>query len=551
MLTTTQATSKGSGDILDKSQNGTTATSPPQSPYHYYVALIMAVGLAILLASPNHKLHSDDLPVKREITQKEEVGTQAEECNEEEEVEREEVFGSDSRANHTDAEASIEQNEDSQEEQTEEKERCAVRATDEVVFRPLEEDIHDYEVHAEALVNESHNKLEKSGEAVQAATDVKIPSRNVHATDESNVTSECDDENEEKVVGTVVEHTMATVSSSENDVATANDDTFTGQPPAVRDNDGPSASPMAKYKTVTPDREDDCCSAEKSGEAVVVEDDEEDKEPRLEQATAETPLKKEEVDTESSGCENTTASTDTVVPTPCVDPSEYSPSPNVTLDEDVVSTNSDDVDNFQKLECEMVSQAEGDDATNDMVANEDESIQPYPLDIKAEKESLFEKEVDCAEHVTNEADNSGSSDSGVDEGTLEDTETAQTPSETENTMTKSNSMVEDTKISNSVVDGCLSPGDETVAWEYRKMLKIGVPDEDVRRRMEHNRVAAYIISAVVGEEQKECDADPIDMGRELAEYQKMLKLGIPKEDVQNKMIRDGVARLTIDRIMRD
>jgi hypothetical protein len=102
--------------------------------------------------------------------------------------------------------------------------------------------------------------------------------------------------------------------------------------------------------------------------------------------------------------------------------------------------------------------------------------------------------------------------------------------------------------------GGLSPEDQKMADPYRKMLKMMVPAEAVRHKMQKDGIAKHIISAVLATSMQELtvlqppssssSSPPTDLSPAeqavAAPYRKMLKMMIPKEAVEHKMKKDGV-----------
>ncbi|KAL3921388.1 MAG: hypothetical protein SGILL_002772 [Bacillariaceae sp.] len=95
--------------------------------------------------------------------------------------------------------------------------------------------------------------------------------------------------------------------------------------------------------------------------------------------------------------------------------------------------------------------------------------------------------------------------------------------------------------------GNLNQQESTVADRYRRMITMGVPKDGVQHKMQKDGVDAKIIAAVVGENElpKQQSATPVAklsiVEEAVAEtYRKMLKMMIPKEAVQHRMIKDGV-----------
>ncbi|KAG7338923.1 formin homology 2 domain containing protein [Nitzschia inconspicua] len=93
----------------------------------------------------------------------------------------------------------------------------------------------------------------------------------------------------------------------------------------------------------------------------------------------------------------------------------------------------------------------------------------------------------------------------------------------------------------------LTPGEEKIAEQYRQMLRMGVPAEGVRNKMQKDDISSKIIACVI-ENQPETTSAPINAAPSLSiveeavaeTYRKMLKMMIPKEAVQHRMIKDGV-----------
>ena len=105
---------------------------------------------------------------------------------------------------------------------------------------------------------------------------------------------------------------------------------------------------------------------------------------------------------------------------------------------------------------------------------------------------------------------------------------------------------------NSVVkeiEDSLTADEQTRADKYQKMLKLKIPKDAVRHKMEKDEVGKKIMVAVLGEEIDSCNDKQTLGGRsnvstenneKAAPYQKMLKMLIPPEAVRHKMEKDGV-----------
>lgn len=100
----------------------------------------------------------------------------------------------------------------------------------------------------------------------------------------------------------------------------------------------------------------------------------------------------------------------------------------------------------------------------------------------------------------------------------------------------------------TVPDG-LTVEEQQIACTYQKMLVLMVPKEGVRHKMEKDGVDVKIILAVLGKNgtvaPKSDGAAPnkLSIAEEAAAapYRKMLKLMMPKEAVEHKMTKDGIA----------
>lgn len=101
----------------------------------------------------------------------------------------------------------------------------------------------------------------------------------------------------------------------------------------------------------------------------------------------------------------------------------------------------------------------------------------------------------------------------------------------------------------------LSSAEEEIANKYRKMLKLMVPAEAVRHKMQKDGVDSKIVAAVLGDKNAEGYvanvSSPVNVELNFAEqaiaetYRKMLKMQIPKEAVEHKMKKDGIAQKII------
>lgn len=99
----------------------------------------------------------------------------------------------------------------------------------------------------------------------------------------------------------------------------------------------------------------------------------------------------------------------------------------------------------------------------------------------------------------------------------------------------------------------LSPVDEQIAAQYRKMLKISIPRDAVRNKMMRDNIGVRIIEAVLGKgatAKADSDVVAIVLTTEeeavASQYRKMIRINIPKDAVRHKMMKDNVdARIII------
>ena len=99
----------------------------------------------------------------------------------------------------------------------------------------------------------------------------------------------------------------------------------------------------------------------------------------------------------------------------------------------------------------------------------------------------------------------------------------------------------------------LSPADEQIAAQYRKMIRISIPRDAVRNKMMRDNVGVKIIEAVLGKgatAKAANDVVSIVLTKEeeavAAQYRKMIRFNIPKDAVRRKMMKDNVdARIII------
>ena len=106
--------------------------------------------------------------------------------------------------------------------------------------------------------------------------------------------------------------------------------------------------------------------------------------------------------------------------------------------------------------------------------------------------------------------------------------------------------------SGSAVSGTLSLDDEMIASKYRKMFKMGLPEDAVKHKMIQDGVAEHIISAVLGGksqgEPQQASLSVLSSEQEeiAGKYRKMFKMGLPEDAVKHKMVQDGVEQAIID-----
>jgi len=103
----------------------------------------------------------------------------------------------------------------------------------------------------------------------------------------------------------------------------------------------------------------------------------------------------------------------------------------------------------------------------------------------------------------------------------------------------------------------LSTEDSNIAEPYHKMLRMQVPKDAVRHRMEKDQVDPRIIAFVVGDGSvSDYDSSASSSGtlsikeeKEAAAYRRMLKMKVPPEAVQHKMEKDGVSAKIIKAVL--
>ena len=87
------------------------------------------------------------------------------------------------------------------------------------------------------------------------------------------------------------------------------------------------------------------------------------------------------------------------------------------------------------------------------------------------------------------------------------------------------------------------------------MMKIGMPEGAVRQKMQKDGVDSKIVAAVLGDANASGYianvSSPVNIELNVAEqaiaetYRRMLKTGVPKEGVEHRMKKDGVAQKII------
>lgn len=102
----------------------------------------------------------------------------------------------------------------------------------------------------------------------------------------------------------------------------------------------------------------------------------------------------------------------------------------------------------------------------------------------------------------------------------------------------------------------LSEEEEEVAASYRKMLKMMIPAEAVRHKMKKDQVDVKIVAAVLGvdpnEEQQskknEASLTPADE-KVAATYRKMIRMKVPPDGVRHKMEKNGVSEHIVEAVL--
>lgn len=89
----------------------------------------------------------------------------------------------------------------------------------------------------------------------------------------------------------------------------------------------------------------------------------------------------------------------------------------------------------------------------------------------------------------------------------------------------------------------LSPKDELVASKYRKMLHMGIPHDTVRHKMLSDEIVPTVIAAVLGETESSAGQHNRLTNNEetiATKYCNMMKMGVPIDGVRHKMTMEGV-----------
>merc|ERR1711990_651555 len=92
----------------------------------------------------------------------------------------------------------------------------------------------------------------------------------------------------------------------------------------------------------------------------------------------------------------------------------------------------------------------------------------------------------------------------------------------------------------------LSADEEEIASNYRKMLKMGMPQGAVLQKMSVDDVAQHIQDSVIGDSSPSLSTSPTDASKKASnlngeeeeiasKYRKMLKMGMPEGAVIQKM----------------
>ena len=106
-------------------------------------------------------------------------------------------------------------------------------------------------------------------------------------------------------------------------------------------------------------------------------------------------------------------------------------------------------------------------------------------------------------------------------------------------------------------DVALSEDEEKLASKYRKMLKMGIPPDAVKHKMTSDDINQKIMDAVLGGTGGENNASKAGTpGRNLTDeeeataskYRKMMKMGVPEDGVRHKMAMEGVDAKIIDAV---
>lgn len=105
----------------------------------------------------------------------------------------------------------------------------------------------------------------------------------------------------------------------------------------------------------------------------------------------------------------------------------------------------------------------------------------------------------------------------------------------------------------SKAESSLTSAEEALVQGYLKMLKMSVPEQAVRHKMLKDGASEIVVKSVFGEVAKVSSTTANTLNAEematANKFKKMLSMGVPKEGVRHKMIREQVSQKIIDAVL--
>ncbi|GAX11743.1 hypothetical protein FisN_7Lh124 [Fistulifera solaris] len=104
---------------------------------------------------------------------------------------------------------------------------------------------------------------------------------------------------------------------------------------------------------------------------------------------------------------------------------------------------------------------------------------------------------------------------------------------------------------NSKSELSLTPAEEALVQSYLRMLKMSVPEEAVRHKMIKDRASEAVSRAVFNVTKQAISTNELNAEEKaIAEkFKKMLSMGVPKDGVHHKMIREQISQKVMDAVL--